>query len=945
MGLKITLKKQADLPNWDYMRMAPAVSSAIACSCCADNSNFHPQHGRYIYYLLAATLFYRYDTWTDDYQLLTAPPIAPATWASIRFAGSMGVEGLALAGGPDTITLPGYSGQVLKSFDIRIIGGTGMGQRRQITAVAEPVIHDTGVATAVGNTLGGITISDSTKVWKVNQWAGYQVRIAFGAGIGQVRRILYNSTTALYLGDVSIYAQNNWANPGIFAPAISATAGAQSSYAIESSVATVDEPWETQPDATSSFRIESGMLVLASSAAATPFYTLQYYDVATDTWYIRTANTLNVAAVGTDGTLERCTENSTIWDRGTASGGTATTMVDATKSWKVNQWAPVDGQPYYARIFSGTGEGQLRAIVSNTENTLTWALAGTPPDTTSDYLIDGFDSGTATSAAPMSLTDTTKTWPVDRWNNYAVRITHGTGKGQLVPIISSTATGLNLSRPWLITPDATSTYCIQADTDKLYLMLGGNAATLIHNSEDDLATYGRLLDSGVARIASVQYDSRKAIAITSATHSTNTATITTAIAHCLKPGMSITVRGMTDANFNTTATIIATPATNTFTYAMAGTPATDAVAGAQSTTTLCDKTKAWTLNQWAGYMCYMTVSAVTGASGAATGQVLQIASNTADTLTFVGAGTAPLNGVSRYVITPRAPIGALDHGLATGTQSTTTLQDTNKAGTFTGSITIGTNVLTVSTTPLGLLFPGTAVTHASIPVGAVILSQLTGPVGGAGTYTISANATATVTGGTVTYGWVVNAFAGRKVKFLGGTGQAQELTVTANTNNTLTFATATAPVTLITSYAILQAPVRGVGIELSWFFGLSNPSLRGKFMVIARGGGLYGFDRLDVTTDRWSILPVSPQNQLLTTGSMYAYDGADRFYFTLNNTQWCYYLDLLTNTIHGAGMFPANPGTAIIGNRMEVYSIEDGAKYLWINRHSGQECFRQLLYY
>ena len=38
-------------------------------------------------------------------------------------------------------------------------------------------------------------------------------------------------------------------------------------------------------------------------------------------------------------------------------------------------------------------------------------------------------------------------------------------------------------------------------------------------------------------------------------------------------------------------------------------------------------------------------------------------------------------------------------------------------------------------------------------------------------------------------------------------------------------------------------------------------------------------------------------------------------------------------------------GTAIVGNRMEIFETEDGLKYLWLNRHSFQECFKQLLFY
>jgi hypothetical protein len=49
--------------------------------------------------------------------------------------------------------------------------------------------------------------------------------------------------------------------------------------------------------------------------------------------------------------------------------------------------------------------------------------------------------------------------------------------------------------------------------------------------------------------------------------------------------------------------------------------------------------------------------------------------------------------------------------------------------------------------------------------------------------------------------------------------------------------------------------------------------------------------------------------------------------------------------IHPAGMYPYTAGTAIVGNRFEIFATVDGLKYLWMNRHSNVECFRQLLFY
>ena len=162
----------------------------------------------------------------------------------------------------------------------------------------------------------------------------------------------------------------------------------------------------------------------------------------------------------------------------------------------------------------------------------------------------------------------------------------------------------------------------------------------------------------------------------------------------------------------------------------------------------------------------------------------------------------------------------------------------------------------------------------------------------------------------------------------------------------------TAATTLASSYVIFQQPARGAGINLQGSFGLSTMSgypgsspNAGKFWFIARGGGAVGFDRLDITTDTFYMLPTTPQTETLSTGSMYAYDGQNRIYFTKEVTQRVYYIDLLTNTIHGAGMYPYAAPIAIIGNRMEIFSTTDGLRYLWINRESNLECFRELLFY
>jgi hypothetical protein len=862
-----TLMRQVDLPTWEWCRFAPAVSSALSSTCAADNGAFlQTEHGRYIYYLISATQFVRYDTVTDMYQQLASPPIAPLTYSSMKFSGAMGPEGTVIAA---TATI---THQALKGYDVVIVSGTGAGQRRTITGVAEPVIATTGLVTAVNNVLGALTLTDTLKAFAGNQYQGYSLRITGNAGVGQIRRILSNTATVLTVGD-STQMNKFWHNPAIFSPAIGATAGSQSTYAIESQVVTVDSAWTVTPDATSVFRVQSGMLVLGSSAAAAPFYTMQSYDILTDTWYVLPATSNILAAVATDLSVERTTENSSIWERGIATGGTTTTLIDALRgvehpNWTINQWT---GRWLY--IYSGTGAGQIRQIVSNTATTLAWSTAGTAPDATSRYFIIGFDAGTATAGAATTLTDSTKAWETNRWANYAVRILAGTGAGQVRPIASNTGTVLTLQTPWATTPDATSVYALQGDPAKIYLNFGSIATIPIYSTDSSLPTFGREQDWGIARNAAATVAGHQPVAIASLANATTTATVTTAHPHQFRVGDLVTVRGATDANFNVSnVAITAVAAATTFTYTMAGTPASTTIPGAQSTTVLTDLTKNWTVNQWAGFTVVLNTAAITGATGAMAGQVVRIVSNTATTLTYATASTAAVNGVSRYSIGPSTAIGAADAGVATGTHSTTTLQDTSKT-------------------------------------------------------------------------WAVNIWAGKRVRYL-GTGGPVEVAIASNTANTLTFSTTTtAPTSAATGYAILEQTAKGTGVSANWTFGTTDPGYRGRYMFLTRGGAVAGFDRWDLTTDRVNLVMTTPVTETLTTGTMTAYDGEDRIYFHKDATQRLYSLDVVTGKVNGGSMYPYAAPTAVIGNRMEVFTTKDGLRYLWLNRASFAECFRCLAFW
>lgn len=116
----------------------------------------------------------------------------------------------------------------------------------------------------------------------------------------------------------------------------------------------------------------------------------------------------------------------------------------------------------------------LTGVVTNISNTglpATWGTDGKMAATPSYF--GAYATGTATGASSTTIQNTAKNWAVNQWCNYQVRITAGTGIGQVRTILSNTATQLTVAA-WATTPDLTSQYAIEANDDFLYLF--GNGA-------------------------------------------------------------------------------------------------------------------------------------------------------------------------------------------------------------------------------------------------------------------------------------------------------------------------------------------------------------------------------------------------------------------------------------------------------------------------------------
>jgi len=215
---------------------------------------------------------------------------------------------------------------------------------------------------------------------------------------------------------------------------------------------------------------------------------------------------------------------------GTATGGGASSI-------NTNLNLPIDLRGYRVRIISGPGAGSERVIRSNTIGansvitvtapfsaaitsasqyvlltgrfyffnggtlsatsfkyydtaTNAWvalSVTGLPASFGTDAKLIVTDSvatyisGTATGGSANTLVNSGKTWATNAWANMQIRVTEGTGAGQVRTIASNNGTTLTTTANWAINPDSTSKYVVEGNDDYIYL-LGNNSTAMYRYS-------------------------------------------------------------------------------------------------------------------------------------------------------------------------------------------------------------------------------------------------------------------------------------------------------------------------------------------------------------------------------------------------------------------------------------------------------------------------------
>ena len=940
-----------DLPFFELLNQAPVAASALSGMTMAEGGT-----DQFIYYMVGSA-FYRYDLKGDTWHQLATPNTAPVTILKMRYTSRRGFHGRVLGATSGTIMMPGTRGPVLDGKTISIEYGKGAGQERVLTYVSDTV-SDAGVIT--GTTTS--TLVDSLKKWKINQWSGFTVGITFGTDVTHYRKVLYNDATTLYIADPNLQPHDPWNNQVFVAATPYAlpvtTAGSQAHYQIMSSNFTVDTPWDITPDYTSFFAVRSGGIYLLSSAAATPFFTLQYYDVANDIWQTKTVpQGLILAALGTDIAAERTGKVGTVFLSGSGATVSASnrTLVDTSKNLTADRYAN-------HRIFitSGSGVGQNHRIVAHTSGTFTiprnWDIL---PNTTSKYEIwpdsDRLYLGGAAQSAMFAYSPENDYWMQGQAfdDGITANITCQMSGWSALGVSTGVriAAGVTAVNP--IPTVAGSNYVIG---DVLTCSVGGTGAQVIVTSiaAGGLVTGIELTHAGTA----TGFTTGAGKATTGGTGTGCTieitsvgaaALITLATAHWFDRNEIITFAGCSEAAWNTQHTIIGVNSTTTFSVAVTAT-ANMAAASSQSTTLIVDPSRSWIVNEHVGRLVHLMVTGT-----APTSQIRLVTANTATTLT-VNTITAGVNGTSKYVIYDSKVFGVDEVSRVTGREnsgwatsgSTTSIVDTSKSwvpNQFSGSflrIEAGTGY---GSGRIAITSNGTSSINYAVQTFTPDIStkyeiaDTWGVMGGAGTV-------AAITGSSAI--WPVNYWAGKRVRISAGTtGFGQEATVASNTNNILTTGAITAP-SADSAFAILSNPVRGTGTELVWAHSNTDQNKRGRYMYFPRGGGSNTLDIYDISTGKFIFgYFIAPQNEAFTVGSSYTYDGANSLYLSRSAVGLPIRIlkyDIDKNSVRGAMTTTILQGTVHVGNFLEVIETTDGLKYIYTLQNTGTVMTRAMIF-
>jgi hypothetical protein len=149
-----------------------------------------------------------------------------------------------------------------------------------------------------------------------------------------------------------------------------------------------------------------------------------------------------------------------------------------------------------------------------------------------------------------------------------------------------------------------------------------------------------------------------------------------------------------------------------------------------------------------------------------------------------------------------------------------------------------------------------------------------------------------------------------------------------------------------------RAAVTGGGMTADWVVGvtdadwvLASGQLNARYIYSFRGGVSNVLDRYDIALNAWSVIPYGDQNETLTAGSCSVTD-RERIYILKDSTNRLFYFDVVLNTIRPFNTLLYGASTATAGDKLAITKYVDGATeipFLFLRRPSGIEMFRMMV--
>jgi hypothetical protein len=119
-----------------------------------------------------------------------------------------------------------------------------------------------------------------------------------------------------------------------------------------------------------------------------------------------------------------------------------------------------------------------------------------------------------------------------------------------------------------------------------------------------------------------------------------------------------------------------------------------------------------------------------------------------------------------------------------------------------------------------------------------------------------------------------------------------------------------------------------------------------NLLYFFRGNATSTLYTYSISAGTWATPTIRPTIETYNTGSCGTYI-ADKNMYVLqkDNTHRCYAFNLATNEIEPFGYIPYVAGTNVTGDKMVNVKTPDGSQFVYYHRQSGQEMFRNMVYW